>query len=495
MNPKQVVASWAPPQLLRSRIDAEFYSPDALENASWISAGHPKTEQLARRLSLLTDGVHETPQFVEAGVMYMTASNVEECHLNLDKGFKFTDEKTYQRYDRMNCAPKSGDVLLTKSGRVGYAAVVPPGLRFSVLHSAAILRPEKVDPHFMAAFIHSRHGQDQIERFQKGAVQPMLHLEEIAEIRIPVLGGDLQEAIGNRLRKSERLRELADSCRAEIDRWVESNAGGSHLPLDARAFLEHSPSATVRDWTWASTVPTADRIDPWPYHVAPRTIRAHLNTHGRVYPLAQLAERLTRTRPRVSLSDPEVDGHYVSVLDLDSDGRIDWGNARVSRYSGGGLQLEPGDLLFSRINPRQQRVAAVPRHMSGLLVGSPEFVILKSLSNLFGHPHLLAAVLRSGWVRVQTTFLTRSSSLSRRRLDEEDLDTVLVPWSDGRLDELEAVAQKALDHELEAASLVNQARKAVEDLIDGEANESTVLSEGHAIEKWLADNPAPTPGA
>jgi hypothetical protein len=323
----------------------------------------------------------------------------------------------------------------------------------------------------------------------------MLHLEEIAEIRIPRTLPDIQRAIGNKLRKAERLRELAAAARARLDRWIEGNAGGRRLPLADRPFLDHAPSSTIRDWSWVTSVPTADRIDPWPHHVAPRTIRGHLEQHGRTTTLAKLAKRVTDSRLRIEFTDPNQAGHYVSVLDVDSDGRIDWNNARVSRYAGSGYELQPGDILYSGINPRQPRVAAIPPDASGLLVGSPEFVILKPLTSLFGHPNLLAAVFRSGWVRVQATFLTRSSSLSRRRIDEEDLDQILVPWSDDRLDEMEVISVHALDGDIEANNLVAAAKAAVEALINGTLDGTALLAESDVIERWLAENPSPSKGA
>lgn len=490
MNP--VVASWASSSSIRSRIDAEFYTPEALRKAQWIDDGTHEVRRLQDCLSLLTDGVHETPGFVDAGVMYLTASNIDECELNPGKGHKIISEATYIRYDRMKCAPKAGDVLLSKSGRIGYAAVVPAGLRFAVLHSAAILRPASIDAHFLAAFLHSRHGQDQIDRFQKGAVQPMLHLEEIAEIRVPKGSPNILSAIGNKLRKAERVRRLAVAARQRITDWIELQASGGMLSAAARRFLDHYPAATIADWTWVRSLPTADRIDPWPYHVAPRTIVGHLTAHGTSTRLANLAKRATSSRRRITFTDRNAPGHYISVLDIGPTGAIDWSNAQASRYEGAGIELKPGDILFSCINPNQPRVAVIPAGVPGLLVGSPEFAVLNpSAESSSRHPNLFATVLRSEWVRVQVTFRTRSSSLSRRRIEEHDLDDVLIPWFEDDLEELEALAVHMISGGIEATRLIAEATLLVDQFIEGTGDEGALIAESDSIERWLAENPIP----
>src|SRR5688572_22246786 len=97
--PEQAVVSWVEPSMICGRIDAEFYAPEVLAEAAWIDAQADSLCSLAQCLSLLTDGVHETPEFTNNGPLYLTATNIDPCHLNLQKGFKFTDEKTFLRYE------------------------------------------------------------------------------------------------------------------------------------------------------------------------------------------------------------------------------------------------------------------------------------------------------------------------------------------------------------------------------------------------------------
>lgn len=79
---------------------------------------------------------------------------------------------------------------------------------------------------------------------------------------------------------------------------------------------------------------------------------------------------------------------------------------------------------------------------------------------------MLSVVLRSGWVRVQVSFLTRSSSLSRRRVDEADLDEILVPWSDTDLDDLDRSAQTAIENEGVAFQALDAYREGSADFSD-----------------------------
>lgn len=446
--------SWVDGHQVESRLDSEYYSPDALRDAAWIHSGIIPTKRLESLTVLLTDGVHASPEFTEEGPLYLSATNILPFHFDPERNYRHISEATFLAHARGNCAPEAGDVLLAKSGRIGAAAIVPPGLRFSVLHSAAILRVgDQVDAEWLCAFLNSPPGRAQIWRFQKGTAQPMLHLEEIAEIRVPTPEKTERDAITDAVRAAMECRRRSRKHQEAVDKWIWRTACGAQLATQSVAFLEHSPSATIRDATWTSQVPTADRIDPWPFHIAPRTIRSHLEKQECAVRFGRVAQRVTSRRGRTNFSDGEA-GFYISVLDLDMQGRIDWKRASSSRYEAPGLAVEPGDLLFSCINPRQPRVAWVPEDISGKILCSPEFAILRCRTDLFGHPALLAAVLRSGWVRVQTSFRTRSSSLSRRRIDERDLEEVIVPWSVADVEDMEATARLSLLEERRAEAVL-----------------------------------------
>ena len=489
--------SWTTqPGLLENRLDAEFYLPKYLSLIAKIrSSANP--QQLGQ---VEIDGSYGTlPQSEEYGrgsTPLIRGKDLDGQAITEVPGDAPLVPDTYLRRGRARMKPR--EVLLLVKGATIDApqsvGVVSEGWSTPAIVNGSIYKfsvCEPNDPYYLCAFFGTQYGRDQKTR---AIANTGINYNDQGAIRafwVALPESGVQHAIGNKVRKAERLRELADHGRARVDAWVSHSASQTELADKDERFLDHFPASTIPDSRWVADVSTADRVDPWPHHIAPMTIRRHLKHHARYRRLKDIADSATQQRGRMEFSNPAVPGYFVSVLDLDFAGRIDWDNASRSRYAGNGIPIKANDVLYSCLNPQQPRVGAVPAHRTGTMVSSPEFAVLRSKTGDSGHPYLLSAALRSRWVRVQASFLTRSSSLSRRRLDEADLGGILVPWSDDALDDLEASARNAIENLDAAVNLVAQARTAVESLIDGTLDESALLAEGKAIEQWLAENPSP----
>jgi type I restriction enzyme, S subunit len=93
--------------------------------------------------SVITDGVHKTPNYQESGIPFISIKNI--------RPFKFSPE-TYVRYvseedhnemcKRSN--PEFGDVVLTKIGTLGYAKRIDWKSKFNIFVGLALLKPRKV---------------------------------------------------------------------------------------------------------------------------------------------------------------------------------------------------------------------------------------------------------------------------------------------------------------------------------------------------------------
>lgn len=486
-------AHWIQASEIRlDRLDADFHRGEYVINDRSLRNAGTKAQtlrQLSRRVFKGAFYILQS-EYTNDGVPFIRTLEIKPGFVDLDN-CTFLSISVHQRESKT--AVGSGDILIAKTGAsIGYSAVIPSSIRGANISQdiVGIRLGQDLDPYYLDAFLKSPSGQAQAMRWRQGNAHPHLGLDGIRQWIIPRFG-QCERVIGNMIRKAERLRQLAQAGRQVVDTWIARNAAITELPADAWSLLEHAPASTIRDWGWVEDLLTADRLDPWPHHVAPRTIRRHLTQHGKYKALRVIAKRVTSHRRRREFSDPGAAGYYISVLDLDFNGHIDWDNALRSRYAGNGISLEPNDILYSCINPQQPRVSAVRRGVTGIVVGSPEFAVLRSTTSASGHPHLLSTVLRSGWVRVQASFATRSSSLSRRRIEESDLDNLLVPWSDDCLDDMERHAQASIENHEIAAALIEGACNLIESLIAGTLDEPALLAEGEAIEQWLAANPSP----
>jgi hypothetical protein len=479
--------SWVASGDLDHRINPAYYFKEAIESSRWIRDNAGRTATLESCSSLTTDGVHKTPDYVETGVPFLTATNVTALYLDSEKGFKNTTKNAYEDSRRGNCAPESQDVLICKSGKPGTAAAVPANLPFSCLHSVAFVRLLRdANPFYAAAFLNSIYGQSQVDRFQKGAVQPMLHLEEIEEMKIILPPREVQDAIGNKVRNSVRLRELVLSDEDQFNSWLNKACRASDAAPSIVGRLSHIPARTVSDEVWIDDLDAADRVDPWPFHIAPRQTRQHLASVSTTRQFGDFFEAVSdRQRFVLPLGTNTC---YVSVLDVYSVGHVDWAAAAETRYSSAGVEPLAGDIVFSTLNPQESRVAVIPKAHKGTTVGSTKLAALRLLQDGLDVPYLLAAILRSQWIRVQASFLTRSSSLSRRRLHEGDFNQLMIPWADAETHELNQLPESSITGRTEAEQLVRAAIHDVETVVEGTTDVGLLLRESFEMQAWLDKN-------
>lgn len=136
------------------RIEAEYYRLRYLEMASRLKAA--QAAPLTRYLAYLTDGTHVTPKYVSQGVPFLSSSDIDPFIVT-PAIEKFISDTEHARL--RHCQPDSGDILMSKSGRIGSCAVVPSSVKkgdWNIYEGVALLRIEGVDPYYAVAFLNSR---------------------------------------------------------------------------------------------------------------------------------------------------------------------------------------------------------------------------------------------------------------------------------------------------------------------------------------------------
>jgi hypothetical protein len=395
-------------------------------------------------------------------------------------------ERQFRETRRAWC--ERGDLLVSIGGELRLAGIVVDSANQTIGQHTGLLPIDRdlVVNEFALAYLTSQSGKTDLSRYMAGSAQLGIDLDDLREIRIPIPSREIQNGIANKIAKAERLRELAKRARTAFMQWMTSATCSEELESNSLELLGHVPAGTRSDATWTSDFDPADRVDPWPQHIASRTIRSHLKELKSLQ-FPSFFEIATSERGR--LKPPLApDCFFISVLDVAPHGSVDWGNAAKSRYESSGTLVFPGDILYSTLNPQEPRVAVIPRDLNATVVCSPEFSILRIKSQYERFPNLLAALLRSLWIRVQASFLTRSSSLSRRRLDENDLHKLYVPWKEDGTSDLEVLLAASLTADDECESLVREAQLDIEDLLSGNLDETKLMSESADLEKWLSIN-------
>ena len=131
---------------------------------------------------LITDGEHATPHRVEEGIYLLSARNILNHTLQLDD-VDYIDEEEYSRIAR-RVIPQAGDMLISCSGSIGRCCVVPNGLRFQMVRSAALIRFDNtINPVFAEWLITSDDLQQQIAQSATQSSQANLFQGKIRKLR------------------------------------------------------------------------------------------------------------------------------------------------------------------------------------------------------------------------------------------------------------------------------------------------------------------------
>ena len=106
----------------------------------------------------ITDGTHQTPTYTELGRPFISAQHVKPFKFT-PYIYKYVSEEAYQECIKSG-KPELGDILVTRVGAIGEAAVIDIDLEFAYYVSTALIQPfkEHVLPKYLEFVINSPYG-------------------------------------------------------------------------------------------------------------------------------------------------------------------------------------------------------------------------------------------------------------------------------------------------------------------------------------------------
>jgi type I restriction enzyme S subunit len=159
----------------------------------------------------ITDGTHKTPIYQNEGIVFLSAKNVKAGLLDLSEHKFISKEEHIQLTKR--CKPESGDVMLSKSGSLGDAIVIPNlPFEFSIFESLALLKTKRnhIDSEFLKQYLNSPISQEYFRLITSGVAVKHLHLVDLRKILIMVPPLIEQKKIAKILRTWDDAIEKVD---------------------------------------------------------------------------------------------------------------------------------------------------------------------------------------------------------------------------------------------------------------------------------------------
>ena len=412
----------------------------------------------------ITDGTHKTPDYKPEGIKFITAKNI------LEDGIDFEDVK-YISKDEHNeiskrCKVEPGDMLFTKVGRIGYAKVVPANVpNFSIFVSVALLKLKgNVDSRFIEAFLNSKYGRIQSERLVKGSNQPDFHLEDIAEIKVPIPSPEIQKYIGDKVRKAEELREEAKKLKKEAEGIIykELNFGS----------LEDKLKIINNKYTWVGLHNLGIRIDSKYYNEKVLRIKDYFNKHYETIKLKECLQYCSRGK---SFAESSEDGIILIKTKNLNNSFINYErNFVYEKEVNNNLILKEKDLIFASMGVGSLGKIDMyyPSEEKATIDGTLMLLRFKSDSKL--KPEYVMEFLRThiGQKLIYQNVVGSTGIIS---ISVDDLINIDIPYiDDEKQEKISNFTNKYLTDIYASKRLIQEAKQDVEDLIEGNFDMSKI---------------------
>lgn len=131
------------------------------------------------------DGPHFSPQYQECGVPFISTRNISSGNLDLSTAKYITRELHEELCTRVK--PKKWDVLYSKGGTTGIAAVNDSDEEFNVwVHVAVLSIGENIYPYYLAKALNSPHCYQLAQKYTHGTSNRDLGLTRMVSITLPL---------------------------------------------------------------------------------------------------------------------------------------------------------------------------------------------------------------------------------------------------------------------------------------------------------------------
>ena len=220
---------------LRQKRQQAIEKLDQLLQATFIDmfgdpASNPKGWNLGKLGDVIhsaKDGPHVSPNYSETGIPFLSTRHVRAGKIVWDY-LKFITEEDAQIHWK-KCKPTRGDILYTKGGTTGLAAVVDTDLDFAVWVHVALLKTnhDKVRSEWLVSMLNTQYCYEQSQRYTHGIANRDLGLKRMVNIEMYIPSLDEQDKFvnfKNKLMKNNLLFENSNSYFEQLFKSLQNQA-------------------------------------------------------------------------------------------------------------------------------------------------------------------------------------------------------------------------------------------------------------------------------
>lgn len=432
-----------------NRMDPEFYKQEYLEFTKKLN---DCSGIRLSNISNITDGIHASPQVVTSGIQYISAKCVKDNEFITDNCIRISNS---QNSKNPRTQLREGDVIITSVGTIGNAAVVESGLLPSNCdRHVGIVRIEKresISPYYLSTFLNSKYGRFQTLREAAGNVQLNLYVRNIGFLIIPRLR-DFEKEITDWTFQAYRLRDKSKALYLQAQELLEKKLGLDQLVTDK----------SVYSISTFANVSASHRLDAQHFQSKFTDLINHLSK----FPCEKIKN--IRSYNRRGVQPVYIENGFIDVVNSQ---HISKTHLKYDSFE------KTSETIFNKSPEGHIRENDLLIYTTGAYIGQTNVFLQNTPALASNHVNILrikpdidsvymGIVFQSKVGKYQTEMHSRGSA--QAELYPSDIDKFVVPIITPELQKkIGDLVRNSLSAENESKILLEQAKKRVEELIEG----------------------------
>lgn len=245
-----ITYTWKPVGEIKRRMDPAYWHPE-YEFIEKMQRTFPNTVSLGDILEKVTLGHVGRSAYTSDGITCIGVRDILSTGVDFST-CRFIEENGPIDYPR--CRVQVGDVLTIRSGIGSLGRTVAltslGGRKACVSGDVYLLRIRRANPHYIASFLMTPYGQQQLKRSSSGSSRQVhINIGPLKAIRIPLLPAHMQEHVETRYVQMAGFHSAAMEAKAAGNEteYKEKLAYAEQLLDDLIAYVENVIKAGPQD--------------------------------------------------------------------------------------------------------------------------------------------------------------------------------------------------------------------------------------------------------
>lgn len=173
--------------------------------------------------------------FTDDGIPFLMTQNIRHNYIDWND-IRYVNQKSHKMLHKSHC--KKGQVLVTMAGEyLGRVAVYDQDFICSSNQAIAkVTLKDGVSPYYVATFLNSRYGQNQINRLRTVTGQPNINMALIKSLKIPFFSDEFSEVIESIVMYSNEMFRRANNSYQEAEKLLIDTLGFKDFNLQTEQY-------------------------------------------------------------------------------------------------------------------------------------------------------------------------------------------------------------------------------------------------------------------